>query len=324
MKRRDFVALLSGAAAGWPLAARAQQTDRMRRIGVLITTTQEAQLGAFRQALRELGWTEGGNVRIDIRWSEGEADRVSAYAAELIGMSPNVLVASSPAIASELRKGTRTIPIVFVQVPDPVELGLVVSLARPGGNVTGFTHFELAMGGKWLEVLKEISPRVRRVALLQNPDHPAWPGFLRTIKAAAPSFGVEVIPAGIHDADEIAGTIEAFAREADGGLIVLPSPPTTMHRDLIIALAARHRLPAIYPFRYMVVEGGLISYGIDNLILWRRAAGYVDRILKGEKPADLPVQAPVKFELVINLKAAKALGLEVPAQLLGRADEVIE
>jgi putative tryptophan/tyrosine transport system substrate-binding protein len=324
MRRRELISLLGGVATAWPLAARAQQPDRVRRIGVLATSTQEAQLGTFRQALRELGWTEGGNVRIDIRWGEGEADRIIAGAAELIGMSPNVLVASSPAHASELRKGTRTIPIVFVQVPDPVELGLVVSLARPGGNVTGFTHFELAMGGKWLEVLKEISPRVRRVALLQNPDHPAWPGFLRTIKAAAPSFGVEVIPAGIHDAHEIAGMIEAFAREADGGLIVLPSPQTTMHRDLIIALAARHRLPAIYPFRYMVVEGGLISYGIDNLDMWRRSASYVDRILKGEKPADLPVQAPNKFELTINLKTAKALSLTVPLIMQMTADEVIE
>ena len=301
----------------------------MRRIGVLITTEQndrenQAQLEVFRQALRELGWREGGNVRIDIRWGEGEADRISPYAADLIGMLPDVLLSSGGPAVSELRKGTRTIPIVFVQVPDPVELGLITSLAEPGGNVTGFTHFELAMGGKWLELLKEISPRIRRVALLQNPEHPAWPGFLRTIKAAAPSFGVEVIPAGIHDAGEITAAIEGFAREAGGGLIVLPSPPTGMHRNLIVALAAHHRLPAIYPYRYFVVEGGLVSYGVDNLDMWRRSASYVDRILRGDKPADLPVQTPTKFELVLNLKTAKTLGLTVPLIMQMTANEVIE
>jgi putative tryptophan/tyrosine transport system substrate-binding protein len=328
MKRREFITLVGGVAAAWPLAVSAQQPGGMRRIGVLVSSERDdrenqAQLEAFRQALRELGWREGDNVRIDIRSGEGDADRISASVAELIGMSPDVLLGSGGPV-TELRKGTRTIPIVFVQVPDPVELGLVVSLAQPGGNVTGFTHFELAMGGKWLELLKEISPRVRRVALLENPEHPAWPGFLRTIKAAAPSFGVEAIPAGIHDAGEIVGAIEAFAREADGGLIVLPSPQTTMYRNLIVALAARHRLPAIYPFRYFVVEGGLISYGVDNLDLWRRSASYVNRILRGEKPADLPVQAPTKYELAINLKTAKALDLTVPLVMQMTADEVIE
>jgi putative tryptophan/tyrosine transport system substrate-binding protein len=328
MRRRNFISLLGGAAAGWPLAARAQQGERMRRIGLLISTERDdreirAQLEAFRQALRELGWTEGGNVRIDIRSAEGDADHIRTSIAELIGMSPDVLLGSGGPV-TELRKGTSTIPIVFVTVPDPVELGLVSSLAQPGGNVTGFTHFELAMGGKWLELLKEISPSVRRVALLQNPEHPSWAGFQRTIKAAAQSFGVEVIPAGIHDAGEIVGAIEAFSREANGGLIVLPSPPTTLHRGLIVALAARHWLPAIYPFRYFVAEGGLISYGVDNLDMWRRSASYVNRILRGEKPADLPVQAPTKYELVINLKTAKSLGLTVPLIMQMTADGVIE
>ena len=271
-----------------------------------------------------MGWAEGQNIQIEIRWGEGDADRIRSYAAELVAQNPDVLVANGGPPVSEFHRLTSTIPIVFVQVPDPVELGLVTSLARPGGNITGFTHFEFTIGGKWLEVLKVISPRINRITFLLPPEHPAWPGFLRTITAAASSVGVTVTPGGIYDAAEIEGTIETFAREPNGGLLVLPSPPTTVNRDLIIALAARHKLPAIYPFSYFPERGGLVSYGVNTVDLTRRAASYVDRILKGEKVSDLPVQAPTKFEFVINLKTAKALGLDIPPTLLATADEVIE
>jgi len=328
VKRRDFITLLGGAAA-WPLAARAQQPERMRRVGVLMGSAQDdldsqARLAAFRQALLELGWTEGRNLRIDYRLTATHPDRLQAYAAELVGLTPDVILAHAAPGAAAVRRETHTVPIVFVMVPAPVEIGLVASLARPGGNITGFTHFELTMAGKWLEALKEISPRVKRVAFLLAPEHPGWAGYLRTVKAAASSFDVEVIPAGIRDAGEIERVIDAFAREPNGGLFILPDIVTYVHRELIIALAARHRLPAIYPFRYFPAGGGLMSYGADPVDMFRRAAAYIDRILKGEKPGDLPVQAPTKYELVINLKTAKVLGLEIPPTLLARADEVIE
>jgi putative ABC transport system substrate-binding protein len=327
IRRRDLITLLGGAAAS-PLAAQAQQPDRIRRVGVLIESGQgpdnQAKVAAFRQALQKLGWTEGQNIQIALRWGEGNADQITADAAEVAATAPDVLVGDGGPSVSELRRLTSTIPIVFVEVPDPVELGVVASLAHPGANITGFTHFELDMGGKWLEMLKEIAPHIGRIAFLLPPEHPAWSGFLHTITAAASSIGLDVTPAGVHDAAEIERAVEAFAREPNGGLMVLPSPPTSINHDLIIALAARYSLPAIYPFRYFVSDGGLVSYGTDIPELFRRAAGYVDRILKGEKPADLPVQAPTKFELVINLKTAKTLGLTVPPNLLATADDVIE
>jgi putative ABC transport system substrate-binding protein len=327
MKRREFVGLIGGAAA-WPVAARAQQFEEMRRIAVLMGSTEsdsdsQVRLAAFRQALRDLGWTEGRNLRIDYRWDSADPDRLRANAAELVGLRPEVILAHAPPALTAVQRETRIVPIVFVMVPAPVEAGYVASLARPGGNTTGFTHFEFAMAGKWLETLKEITPFVSRVAFLLHPEHPAWAGYLRTVKAAASSINVEVVPAAIRDGAEIERAIEAFAREPNGGLFVLPDVVTYVHRELIIALAARHRTPAIYPFRYFPASGGLMSYGIDPVDMFRRAASYVNRILKGEKPADLPVQAPIKSELVIK-KTARALGLNLSSTLLARADEVIE
>jgi putative ABC transport system substrate-binding protein len=328
MRRRDFITLISGAAAAWPIRARAQPAAAVRRIGFLLGSGSDpdsaAKVAAFRGAIAQLGWTEGKNIEIAVRWGEGDAERVKDYAAELVAAKPDVLVSDGGPPVSEFHRLTSTIPIVFAEVPDPVEIGLVASLASPGGNVTGFTHFEFSMGGKWLQTLKELAPGMTRVAFLLQPEHPAWPGFLRAITAAGASAGVDVTPAGIHDAVEIKDAIEAFAAKPNGGLIVLPSPPTTVYRDVIIALAARHNLPAIYPFRYYVADGGLISYTTDILDLFRRAAGYVNRILKGEKPANLPVQAPTNYQLVINLKTATALGLEVPPSMQQLADEIIE
>jgi putative tryptophan/tyrosine transport system substrate-binding protein len=328
MKRREFITLLGGAAA-WPLAARAQQPERMRRIGVLVNLAADDALGqarqtAFVQALEELGWADGRNVRIDIRWGAGDADRYRKYAAELVAFAPDVILATSGATMPALVQATRTVPIVFVQVPDPVGSGFVASLARPGGNATGFTQFEFGLSGKWLEVLKAIAPRVTRAAILRDPADPAGIGQFGAIQMAAPSFGVEARPIDVRDPREIDRGITTFATVANGGLIVTGSSPAAVHRDLIITLAARHLLPAVYPFRYFTTSGGLISYGPDSIDQFRRAAGYVDRILKGEKPADLPVQAPTKYELVINLKTAKAMGITVPETLLARADEVIE
>jgi putative ABC transport system substrate-binding protein len=327
MRRREFITLLGGAAVGWPLAVRAQQGERMRRIGLLISTERDdremkAQLEAFRQALRELGLTEGGNVRIDIRSAEGDADNIRSSIAELIGMSPDVLLGSGGPV-TELRKGTSTISIVFVTVPDPVELGLVSSLAQPGGNVPGsrISNWQWA-GNGWScsERFHRASAGSRYCRIQSTPR-----GLVSSVqsKQRRRRLAWRSSP-GIHDAGEIVGAIEAFSREANGGLIVLPSPPTTLHRGLIVALAARRRLPAIYPFRYFVAEGGLISYGVDNLDMWRRSASYVNRILRGEKPADLPVQAPTKYELVINLKTTKSLGLTVPLIMQMTADGVIE
>jgi len=329
MRRREFITLLGGAAAAWPLATRAQQPDRVRRIGVLQAIGEsdpEAQLRrrAFADGLKKFGWTEGTNVIIDYRWAGGDADRIRLYATELTGMRPDVIWTSGALPLLPLKRATRTIPIVFTQIYDPIGSGFVASLTRPGGNITGFTLGEFSMGGKILEVLKEVAPRVNRVAVILNLEQPPHVAMWRSIEATAPLFGVRLTPADMQGPAEIEHTIEAFAREPNGGLIVLPGPISIAHRDLITALAARHRLPAAYGFRFFVTSGGLVSYGIDSAEQSRQAAGYVDRILKGENPGDLPVQQPTKFELVINLKTAKALGLEIPPTLLARADEVIE
>ncbi len=327
--RRDFIALLGGTSLAWPLAARAQQAGGMRRIGVLGNIAaddpqNQARYAAFLQGLEQLGWTDGRNVRIDSRWAAGNAADTRKYAGELVALAPEVILAAATNAAAALRQNTFSIPIVFAQVPDPIELGFVASLAHPGGNITGFTDFEPAIGGKWLQVLKELGPGVNQVVLIFDPDNPSWIVYVRALETAAASFGVRLSPAGVHDASEIEHALTMFAGQANGGLIVIPSPASTGHRDLIVGLAAQHRLPAIYPFHYFAAAGGLISYGPDPIDLFRRAAGYVDRILKGEKPADLPVQQPTKYELVINLKTAKALGLTVPTSLLATADEVIE
>jgi putative tryptophan/tyrosine transport system substrate-binding protein len=329
VRRREFITLLGGAVV-WPLAARAQQSQRMRRIGVLVSAVEGDPRGleyvtAFAQGLAELGWTVGRNVRIEYRWGAGDLDRFRRYAAELVALSPDVVLASSGSIVGAFQQASRTVPIVFVTTIDPVGGGWVESLSRPGTNATGFAAFEFSMSGKWLELLKEIAPGVKRVAVIRDPSVPAGSGGLAAIQTVAPSLGVELTPVGVRDAGEIEHAIAAFARGSNGGLILVgPTSSVQRHRDLIVALAARHRLPAVYANRLFVTGGGLISYAPDSVDQYRRAAGYVDRILKGEKPADLPVQAPTKFELVINLKTAKALGLEVPQTLLARADEVIE
>jgi putative ABC transport system substrate-binding protein len=328
-KRREFIGLLGGAAVGWPLAARAQQPERVRRIGVLIGGVQgdpsvQPRVIAFQQALKDLGWIEGRNLQVEYRWTAGDVERTRAHAAELVALAPDVILAHSTPVTSALQQATRTLPIVFVQVTDPLGTGFVASLSRPAGNVTGFTTFELSMGSKWLDLLKELAPRVDRVALMQNEKSPAWTGQLRAVEAVAPSFGVQIVPAGVNGPIEIENTISAFGREPNVGLIVMPDTLTLIHRKLIVTLAHRLELPAVYPFRYFPESGGLLSYGIDLVDVWRRAATYIDRILKGAKPADLPIQQPTKFELVVNLKTAKTLGLDVPTTLLARADEVIE
>jgi putative tryptophan/tyrosine transport system substrate-binding protein len=328
MRRREFITLIGGAAAAWPLAARAQQGQRMRRIGVFFPgaaddTEYQARNAAFLQGLRELGWTEG-RIRIDYRWSAGDPNNIPKHAVELAALAPDVILAAGGAVTGPLLQATRTVPIVFVIVPDPVGAGFVDSLARPGGNATGFINFEYSISAKWLELLKQIAPRVTRVAVLRDPAIAQGIGQFGAIQSVAPSLGVEVNPVNVRDAGEIERAIATFARSADGGLIVTGSALAVVHRDLIITLAARHKLSAVYFQRLFVTAGGLISYGPDYPDQFRRAAGYVDRILKGEKPADLPVQAPTKYELVINLKTAKALGLTVPDKLLVAADEVIE
>jgi len=329
MKRREFITLLGGAAAAWPLAARAQQAERMRRIGVLLNTAADdmvfqTRVGAFLQGLALLGWTIGRNVRIEVRWSGGKADEARRYATELAALAPDVILAHGVSSVRPLLQATRTVPIVFPIASDPVGAGLVESLARPGGNATGFMSFEYTLSGKWLELLKDIAPGVTRVAVLQDPTQGGGSSAFAVIQAAAPSLGVEVTPVNLRDAPEIERALADFARTSNGGLIVTGSALSNVHHKLIITLAARHKLPAIYFERSFSAGGGLISYGSDYIDHYRRAAGYVDRILKGEKPANLPVQAPTKYELVINLKTAKTLGLEVPATLLARADEVIE
>jgi putative ABC transport system substrate-binding protein len=328
LKRRDFITLLGGAAAAWPFAARAQQPTRVRRIGVLSNLPADDQEGlarlvAFRQGLQQLGWTDGRNVRIDYR-REVDRGRIRQYAAELVALVPDVILANGLTTARQLQQTTRTVPIVFVNVTDAVGGGLVESLARPGGNATGFTLFEYSYSGKWLELLKQIAPAMTRTVVFRDSGSSSGIGQFAAIQSAAQPLGVELRSLGVDDAGEIERGVTAFARGGNGGLIVTMGTFALRHRELILALAAQHRLPAVYPYRSIVAAGGLVSYGPDSIEPYRHAAGYVDRILKGEKPADLPVQAPTKYELVINLKTARALGLEISPQLLARADEVLE
>jgi putative ABC transport system substrate-binding protein len=329
MKRREFITLLGGVAAAWPLAARAQQPTPMRRVGVLVPAASDdaefqARVGAFLQGLQQSGWSIGRNVRIDTRWATPNAADIRRHAAELVTLAPDVILAHGASTVSPLLQVTRSVPIVFPVAGDPVAAGFVDSLARPGGNATGFMTFEYNLSGKWLELLKEIAPRVTRAAVLRDPSVITGASQFAAIQAVAPSLRVEVNPINLRDAGEIEHAVTAFARVSNGGLIVTTGGLTQLHRDLIISLAARHKLPAVYYERFFVTSGGLLSYGADYIDQYRRAAGYVDRILKGEKPADLPVQAPNKYDLVINLKTANALGLEVPPKLLASADEVIE
>jgi putative ABC transport system substrate-binding protein len=329
VRRRAFITLLGGAAASWPLAARSQQGERLQRIGVLAAIAADdpeaqARNASFLQRLGELGWIVGRNVRIDYRWNAGTADDIRKYAAELVALAPDVILTTSGATVGALQQASRSVPIVFAGTVDPVGSGFVDSLARPGGNTTGFLLFEYSLSGKWLELLKEIAPSVTRAAVLRDTANPAGNAQFGAIQAVAPSLGVEVSPFNMRNASEIERAMAAVARSANSGLVVTGSPSGTVHRNLIVALAARNKLPAVYPFRFFVTDGGLISYGADFIDQYRRAASYVDRILRGEKAADLPVQAPTKYELVINLKTAKALGLQVPPSLLAVADEVIE
>jgi putative tryptophan/tyrosine transport system substrate-binding protein len=329
MRRRTFIAGIAAQAGAWPLAVRAQQGQRMRRIGVLLNLAaddaeEQARVAAFHQGLQQLGWTVGRNVQIDYRWGAGNADLIRKFAAELVALAPDVILsAGSPSVAA-LQQATRTIPVVFVGVIDPVSSGFVDSLAEPGGNITGFALYEYNISGKWLELLKEIAPGIKRAAVIRDAALTAGGGQLGVIQAVATSVGIEVVPISVRDAGEIERAITAFARLPNGGLIVTGSTLAAVHRDLIVTLAARHKLPAVYYARYFVVGGGLISYGTGYVDQYRDAASYVDRILKGEKPADLPVQTPTKYELVINLKTARALGLDVPPTLRARADELVE
>jgi putative tryptophan/tyrosine transport system substrate-binding protein len=328
MRRREFVTLL-GSTAAWPLAARAQQQrDRVRRVGVLIPFREDAEtqvlVAAFRQRFQELGWTEGRNVQLDYRYTDGNPERTRSASAELVALAPDAILAyANPAVAS-LMQVTHTIPIVFTQASDPVGSGFVSNLAHPGGNITGFHSFEPAIAAKWLDVLKQLAPSVRRVAVLHDPGIAANMAFLRTAEAASGTFGVIVTAAGVHSAEEIERTLIEFAKEPDGGLIVAPAPPTFGNRQMIVDMTVRLHLPAVYSYRFFVTSGGLASYSIDGRDLWRAAASYIDRILRGEKPGDLPVQLPTKYYLVINLQAAKALGFQIPEKLLVNADEVIE
>jgi len=328
MRRRRFMTLLGGTGVAWPLSARTQQPERMRRIGILLPAAADdpqwqARVGAFLQALAQLGWTIGRNVRIDTRWATANAAEIRKHAAELAALAPDVILASGNSVGP-LLQATRSVPIVFPNVVDPVGAGFVDSLARPGGNATGFISFEYSLSGKWLELLKQIAPGVTRVAVLRDSATPSGPAQFGVIQAVAPSLRVEVIPVNTRDAGEIERAVAAFARSPNGGLIVTAGAAATLHRDLIITLAARHKLPAVYYERFFVAAGGLIAYGPDYVDQYRRAAGYVDRILKGEKPADLPVQAPAKYVLAINLKTAKALGLAIPESVLLQATDVIE
>jgi putative ABC transport system substrate-binding protein len=326
MKRRDFITLLGGAL--WPLGALAQQPGQVLRIGVLMNVADDpqgqARIAAFQEVLQQSGWSDGRNVRFDIRWGENDIERERRYAVELVALAPDVILASGTQSVAALQKATRTVPIVFVGVADLVGAGLVDNLARPGGNTTGFMEFEYSFSGKWLELLKEVAPGVKRAAVLRDAANPAGTAQFGAIRATAASFGLDVSPINVGDSSKIERAIVAFARTADGGLIVTPSATVSIHHALIIGLAARHKVPAVYAFRSDIVDGGLISYGPSLIDQFRRGATYVDRILKGERPGDLPVHAPVKYELVINLKTARGLGLEVPSTLLARADEVIE
>ena len=329
MKRREFITLLGGAAATWPVVARAQQPERMKRVGLLIPGDEndseiQARVRAFRQEFQKAGWTEGHNVWIDYRWTHADPELTRIYAAELVGLTPDVILAGSNQATTILSQQTRSIPIVFAGASDPLGTGLIANMAHPGANITGFTQLEIATSGKWLELLKEAVPRLTHVLIFHGNAAPGSLASVRLINAAAPSLGVRTTTAPTLDPAEIERAIEAMAREPDGGLIVLSSPANTLHRGQIISLAARHHLPAAYPYRFFTTDGGLMSYGpsIDDQYRW--AASYVDRILKGEKPGDLPVQAPTKYELIVNLKTARALGLTIPESFLLRADEVIE
>jgi putative ABC transport system substrate-binding protein len=329
MRRREFIKVIGGATAAWPFAARAQQGERVRRVGVLMNLRADdpespARVAAFAQGLQELGWTVGRNVRVDYRWGADDADLYRQYAVELVALAPDVIVVSGGTIVAALQRASRNVPIVFVSVVDPVGAGLVSTLARPGGNTTGFTNFEYGMSGKWLELLKQIAPHVVRAAVMRDPAAATGIGQFAAIQTVAPSFGVELSAVIVRDPEEIEHAITAVARSSNGSLIATASALALVHRDLIITLAARHRLPAVYSDRVFVTGGGLISYGPDRVDQYRRAAGYVDRILKGEKPSDLPVQAPTKYELAINLRTSRALRLTVPPSLLAIADEVIE
>ena len=327
IRRREFIIRLGATAAAWPPPAGAQPSDRVRRVGVLMGIADdlegEARIAVFRQALQALGWSEGRNIQFIYRWSGGDVAHARQFAKELLSLRADVILANSTPIAVAVRETTRTTPTVFVQVSDPVTAGVVQSLARPGGNLTGFTNFEPSMASKWLELVKAIAPNITRVAYLFNPNT-APLLYASAVETAAPSLSIKLFAAKVRNADEMEGVIEQFAREPDGALLVMPDLFTATNRQSIIALAARHRLPAVYPFRYFVASGGLMSYGTETLETYRQAASYVARVLKGENPGDLPVQSPTKYELVINLKTARALGLEVPPALLDRADEVIE
>ena len=328
MRRREFIPLLGGAVI-WPVATRAQQSEGVRRIGVLIAVPEndaeeQEWITAFREALTKLGWNVGSNIHIEYRWSAGDIGRTGTYAAELASLTPDAILAQGTPVTVALKRASRTVPIVFVNVTDPVSSGLVSSLAQPGGNITGFTNFEYSMGGKWLDSLKEIAPSVRRVVIILNPDNAATRSLLNSIESAAQTFNIEVVKVAVRNAAEIENEISKLGAEKNIGLLALPDFIPLANRDLIIALATRYRMPSIFPFRSFPTNGALMSLGIDTRDLFRRAASYVDRILRGTKPQDLPIQAPTKFELVINLKTAKALGLDVPPRLLARADEVIE
>jgi putative ABC transport system substrate-binding protein len=332
MRRRSFVKLIVGSAAIWPLAARAQQSGPMRRIGILMggakgDSQSVTGLAAFMDALKALGWTDGHNIKVDIRWGEANVDRMKDLAKELVGLQPDLLVANTTQPTAALQRETKTIPIVFLIVSDPVGSGFVASLPRPGGNITGFINIESSLGGKWIEVLKEVAPNVSRAALLFNPDTATYfKYYLEPFEAAARFRGVEPISAPVHTAADVERAIASLSERPDSGLAVMPDTALAVqkNRSLIISLAARYRLPAIYPYRYWVADGGLVSYGIDQIDLFRRVPMYIDRILKGAKPAELPVQLPTRFELTVNTKTAKTLGIELPAMLLGRADEVVE
>jgi putative ABC transport system substrate-binding protein len=329
IERRAFIALLGGAAAAWPLGARAEQTQRMRRVGVLSNpgpddAEMQTRTAAFVQGLQDLGWTVGRNLQIDFRWSNGNAERLRAHAVELVALEPDVILATSGVSIMPLLEANRGVPIVFAQTIDPVGLGVVESLSRPGGNITGFTQFEYSIPAKWLELLKQIAPATTRAAVLRDPFDPAGIGQWAALQSVASVFAVELRAVNVRDKDAIESGITRLAEFPNAGLVITASAPANVHRDVILRLAERHRLPAVYPYRYFVAAGGLACYGPDTIAQYRHAAGYVDRILRGEKPADLPVQAPTKYELVINLKTAKAVGMDLPAQLLARADEVIE
>ena len=329
MRRREFITLFGGTAASWPLAVRAQQPERTRRIGLLMPIAADdpqapVNVAAFLQELAQFGWIDGRNARIEYRWGGGDVDRIRGYAAELVALAPDVILAWGASTMGPLQQATRAVPVVFVNVADPVGAGFVASLARPGGNATGYMSFEYSLSGKWLELLKQMAPSVTRVAVLRDPSTPTGSAQFAAVQSLAPSLGLELSPVNIRDAPEIERSFATFGRAPNGGLIVAASGLSIVHRNLIVTLAAQHKLPAVYWDRVFVIGGGLVCYGIDVRDQFRRAAGYVDRIFKGEKPADMPVQAPTKYELVINLKTAKALGLTVPSTLLTAANEVVE